>query len=236
MISERYLREYWLIVDVLLEKHKIEATQAIRNLFAENIRRCRRGSIPGVRQTRERLRKALTHAQALRRYAEKAPTRADSIEKRSKKLREALNRLDALIWLEVPSPQVRSILHRLKTSGSLSADELTRPIQALDSTLSVKGARTGRPMELVTNVVRAGCIAWFRAGRKLSFFWNDVEECTGGSLAAFARALLNICALKMSEPALYSALRNAVPYIKSHPNLWRLLPATEPAKTADFPP
>lgn len=151
-----------------------------------------------------------------------------------RKLRDALTGFDAIVWLAVPIPQVRSVLHRLKAGRRLDAAELTKLIDALDRTSSAPGARSGRPMELRTAVVRAGCIAWFRAGRKLSRTWDPLDERVVGPLASFVRDLLDICDLEMSDAALSSALQTALLHIQNHPTLCSAW-AAHSAKAPDFP-
>lgn len=244
-MSKQDQREYWLTVDRLLQQHKFDIEpvtpaactmlEATRTNLADTIGRCRRSSKPSVQQTRKRLRTALTHAQALLLYTQKRPTHADSVEKRTKKLHDALNGFDIVIWLEVPISRVRSILSRLKAGKTLGADELTRLVRAINDTLSTAGARTGRPMKRSTVVVRAGCVAWLRAGRNPSRSWNDAKSCATGKLAAFLRDLFHACDMRVADTALYSAIGEAIPFITSHPNLRSSLPlGDEPAKIADF--
>lgn len=224
--AQRYLPQ----VRELLDNHKLKVPLSTADMLAETVRKCHSPPKQRMRRTRERFRTALTHARALLRYAQKPPTRSESVKKRFDKLRDALNGFDAIVWLSVPIPQIRSVLHRIQAGRTPNTDELTRLIQALSKTTSAAGARSGRPMEQLTAVVRAGCITWFRAGRKLSRTWDDVSEFVGGPLADFIRDLLTLCDLKMKEGALYSAIQAAVPYIENNPNL---RPAS--AKTPDFP-
>ncbi len=213
---------YKSLVRKLLSKHGLRVPESTADMLTRTVTSCRRGWKPNARQavTRQRLGGALTHAEALIRYTKKAPARAESTQTRSESLRDALNSLDAVVWLGVAVPRidVPSLLDRLDT-GSLEYDELTRLAQAITRTLSVDDGPTGRPMERSTAVVRAGCIAWFRAHRKDSYnTWSS--DFSTGPLPRFLRDLLNCCWLYLSSQALYSATKDARRDIRNrHPRI-----------------
>jgi len=213
------IRAYNKIVNKLLIRHALRVPESTTEMLTRAVMKCRRGGKPdaGRSQTRERLRSALSHAEALLRYSANPPTRGESIEKRSETLHDVLDSPDAIIWLgvAVPPVDVPNLLHRLD-AGGLDADELIRLIQAINHTLSLDGARTGHPMERSTTVVRAGCIAWFQAHRKDSYNTWSGQQFADTPLAKFLRDLLNCCWLYLSDQALYSAAKAARRDIRNH--------------------
>ena len=202
---------YKAIVKALLARHNLQVPENTSSMLVKTVMSSRRAKkLSGGRNPiREQLRTALTHVHALLRYTEKRPTRFDSIKKRSKTLREALDSPEAVVWLgvAVPAIDVPGLLHRLDV-GTLNGDELTSLAQAIGNALSTDGARAGRPMERSTSVVRAGCIAWFRGHRKDSYnTWS--QDFSNAPLAKFLRDLLSNCWLHLSDVALYSAAKTA---------------------------
>jgi hypothetical protein len=202
---------YKTLIRKLLSKHGLRVPEGTIEMLTKTLISCRRGWQPttGQDDTRQRLRMALVHAEALRRYIKKPPERPTSIATRSESLRAALDGLDAVVWLAVSVPpiDVSSLLDRLDTDG-LDGEELTRLLQAIDYALAANGKRTGRPVERATSVVRAGCIAWFRAGRRDSYnTWS--RDFAAEPLPSFLRDLLHCCWLDLSAEALYSATKAA---------------------------
>ena len=165
---------------------------------------------------RERLKVARTHATKLLKYANTGSSHPNSIAKRSDRLYLALDHLDAVIWLALayPSVDVPEVLNK----PVLDSDELTDLIRSIDAALSTNnGARTGRPVEKVCRIVRAGCIAWIRAGRKRGYRWDDAAAGLVGPLPELIRDLFSLCAgpqntIHLTDAALHSQLKAALPY------------------------
>jgi len=196
----------------LLARHRLSVPENTTEMIAKTIARRyplqsrRRNTGPSPR---ERLKKALTHAKKLLEYTERKTlsrrTRA-AMSTRSTSLHRALDDVAVVIELATATPQdVVQLLNRV-TSG-LSKDELTRLIQALESTLPARG-KSGRPPKDATRVLRGACIAWLRAGRVEKYTWDEGSGTLKGPLARFALDLFRCCRLEPpNDNALYCALR-----------------------------
>jgi hypothetical protein len=200
----------------LLARHGLSVPDNTTEMIAKTIaKRYSLQSRPrkGEPSPRERLKKALTHAERLLEYAKrkiKDRRLRAAISTRSASLRRALDDLAVVIRLATATPlDVVQLLDRV-TSG-LSKGELTRLIRALKSALAASG-KSGRPPEDATHVLRGACIAWLRAGRAEKYSWDEGSGTLKGPLAKFARDLLRCCRLEPpSDNALYCALRVALP-------------------------
>lgn len=215
-VRARYaLTAFVPLATTLLAHYKLSVPPQTVEMLAKTIQNCRLIERPSNKKsdqelsTRRRLTKVLRHARMLLGYIKRSPSHANSISKRSAALRAALDSWDVVIWVAAANPliDVPKLMIRLDTDR-LNAVELLKLVRALESPPSAP-TRTGRPLEQRAKVIRAGCIAWLRAEKKLSYSWNPLKDRTGGRLAIFLRDLLRTCKIAMSEAALYSALRTA---------------------------
>jgi hypothetical protein len=165
---------------------------------------------------RKRLLKALGHAKKLLEYKLRRVTLADSVKTRYRSLDKELNHLDVRVFLTIPTPY--PYLERLiqcVEKGQLTTWQLRALITFINRALRRNGAPPGRPWERRrTIIVRAGCNAWRRSGCALSRTWNPRTDTTDGALADFIRDLLTLCRLTMTESALDSAIKEAIPDIE----------------------
>lgn len=214
-------------VAALLRKHKLKnVPQSTAEMLVKTIVKSHRLK-PRPKKTkgkepspRERLKVARTHATKLLKYANTGASHANSIAKQSDWLSSALDHWDAVIWLALANPPVD--VPELLNKPVHGSDALIGLVRSLDAALSTNnGTRTGRPVEKVTLIVRAGCIAWIRAGRKRGYRWDQVAAAVVGPLPRFIRDLLSLCAvassnrrLRPTDAALHSALKVAIPYCK----------------------
>jgi hypothetical protein len=222
----------------LIARHKLRVPAKTAEMLANTILKCRvlprrTKQMEAKLPRRRRMQRALAHARKLLEYKQRGTSHADGISTQVKWLRSALNDREVVMWLACAQPRLDASKLFYPVS-SPSQSKLVVLVRALEYCLSSNGDRTGRPRTQRAAVVAAGCITWFRAGRKLSCTWNGVEECTTGPLAEFMRALLKECRLDMMDAALYSALRDAIHYVKNHPNL-RSASVADFAKKTDFP-
>ncbi|MGO9592270.1 MAG: hypothetical protein ACLQFT_20615 [Steroidobacteraceae bacterium] len=213
---KRYsLSAYIPTAKTLLDQHGLTLPDGTVEMLAKTIQKC---SILEPRpkkqkgkdaSPRERLRVALTHARKLFQYTERRPSHSTSIPNRIDSLCDALNHLDAVVWLGVASPpvDVTSFIEQLKNSDlAENRDELSKLIQSLKNVLSAAGERSGRPIARRALVVRAGCIAWLRAGKDVPdrYWWlNKMKE---EPLTDFICDLLKTCKVTMPAKAMYSAI------------------------------
>jgi hypothetical protein len=204
------------VARMLLEKHKLTVPDNTTEMIAKTIARRyelelkpKKGPSP-----RERMKKALAHAAKLLEYTERGTGGRrlhDAISTRSASLHWALSDVGVVIWLATAATpiDVAEVLDGL--TSRLSKEDLTRLIQALQSTLSETG-KSGRPRGETTYVVRGACIAWLRAGHRDKYTWDEFSESLKGPLSEFARELLDYCNLAIpGDNALYCALRVALP-------------------------
>ncbi len=100
------------LVSDLLRKHRLRVPESTIAMLTNTVTSCRRGrrapSTPT--ETRKRLSIALEQATALLEYTKNPPSRAETLGNRVDKLRGELSGFDAIVWLEVPMPRVRSVL------------------------------------------------------------------------------------------------------------------------------
>ena len=225
--AQRYLP----VISELLSKHRLKVPDGTAETLAKTILKCHVLKTRTTSQKaanlprRKRLSRALTHARKLLEYAQRKPSHRNSVPNRVRSLRTALDNGEVVMWLALSTPPIDiPTLLTLPDNGSPAKADLEALVRALEHNLSTKGKRTGRRTGRPMTVVVGGCIAWVRAGRRLSYFWYDAKERAGGSLAAFVRDFLKVCGLQMSEAALHSELRDAVLYIKHHPNLQAIAP------------
>ncbi len=212
------------LVEAILAEHNLSVPEGTAEMLVKTIINChwfkrkpkrQKGKEPSPR---ERLRAALRHAIKLLKYANTRPSHADSIAKRSERLREALNDADVVLWLAVATPRVYVL--ELLNATEFDKDTLTSLNRALSAILSDKsGARTGRPRGELSRIVHAGCIAWLRAGRRGGYSWSRSAGLIG-RLPDFIRDLVSLCAgprkyLQLTtNAALYAQLNVAFPYCK----------------------
>lgn len=233
-------RRYLPVVEELTKSHKLKVPAATIEMLAATIMKCRilkprpkkkKGKELSPRECIERAR---NHARKLLEYTERRPSRADSISKRSASLRKSLDDFNVVIWLAAESPpiDVPSLLGRLE-SDVLSKDELENLIGGLNSTMSRKAERPGRPKGILARVIYAGCYVWASANCERAYH-SDGEKLLG-PLPPFIRDLLSCCdgthqhvryierlrhpkraaGLKITDAALYSALKDALPFCKA---------------------
>jgi hypothetical protein len=219
-------RELSQDVKALLTKHNLTTPEETAEMIVKTIVKCR---VPEPRPTkhkgeepspRRRLTVARTHAIKLLEDTTTGASHKDSVAKRSERLRKALDDSRAVIWLASATPPVHvpELLDRLKTGG-LHKRELAGLVQALDSILSKDGRSTGRPPEETARIVRAGCIAWLRAGQKGCYGWDGFADALVGPLPKFIRDLFSLCAglqntIELTDAALHSQLKVALTYCK----------------------
>jgi len=223
-------RELSREVKALLTKHNLTmpeiTAEMTMEMIVKTIVKCRVPEPRPTKQkgmkksTRDRLLVARRHAKKLLKYTESPPSHAESVPKRSMSLHQALDDWGAVISLASATPRVHvpHLLDRLQ-AGRLRRRELTGLVQVLDSILSKDGKKTGRPLEETARIIRDGCIAWLRAGRKESY-WQREGGPLEGPLPKFIRDLFSLCAGPQNNPhltdaALHSQLKVALPYVES---------------------
>jgi hypothetical protein len=221
-------RELSQAVKALLTKHDLtlpeETAEITVETIAKEIVKCRVSEPRPTKQKdkkkspRDRLLVARRHAKKLLKYTESPPSHAESIPKRSMSLHKALDDWGPVISLASATPRVHvpRLLDRLQARG-LSKRELAGLVQALGSLLSKDGRSTGRPREETARVIRAGCIAWLRAGRSESY-WQSEEGPLTGPLPEFVRDLFSLCPennFQVTDAALHWQLKVALPYCES---------------------
>ncbi len=210
------------LVRQLLKRHRLHVPECTVAMLTNAVTSCRRGRRAPftIAETRKRFGIALEEATVLSEYTRKPPSRRETFTNRVEKLRNELSSLEAIVWLETPMPRVRSVIHNLRAGRVLNANELATLIESLTAALSSGGGRTGRPRAATTFVVRAGCIAWFRAGRRETYnTWRSEgsgKDFANQPLGRFLRDLLNMCWLYLSDAALYSATTEARRSIRAH--------------------
>jgi hypothetical protein len=147
---------------------------------------------PGSRSALPALRVARTHAAKLIEYLSRPPTRKSSVSLRCAKLAAAIRESDiAPLTLAVEDIDPNALLDELE-SGRIDVDTLRGLIRVADAAESASGGM-GRPWAAHTTIIRAGCIAWERAGQKISYGWHDDRDALTGALPDFLRDLLACC-------------------------------------------
>lgn len=196
-MSEYLMQWYRPIVDALLDRYGLSVDDGIRHMLASTIMHNRANPCPAsVRKhsPMPALQKALTHVKALLQYADKPPSRASSLVLRARKLAEAL-RENALVGMELvltkPSFNPLPLLDALD-AGNAERIELLRLLATLEVATG-KAWKVGRPWAAFTVVIRAGCITWQRAGKRVQSRWSVDEETLSGELPDFLRDLIACC-------------------------------------------
>jgi hypothetical protein len=155
-------------------------------------------------------------------------------------LRAALDNPVVLVSLSIPQPGVdwSQLLSELPSKDDVPikeqieairriSDRLEGLVRALDGMLVRPGKPTGRPKEeVLRNIVRAGCIVWYRAGRSESYSnWDSFtknapaeEHGLRGPLIKFLRHLFGWCKVEAEDEALHFAIKAA----RSDPSIQRL--------------
>lgn len=201
-MSEYLLRTYRPVADALLSTHGLSVPVGTRDMLANTImvaRRLPRNSKGESYSPAPTLKKALTHARALLQYVEKPPTRKDSIGKRCTRLRAALvgaggDLLAVELALATKSDHFYPTLRDSLEVGRADAPTLSTLVEALERIQPQSGNwRLGRPREFAKRIVRAGCLAWKRAGRPEHCSWNGASDKLTGPLPDFLRALIACC-------------------------------------------
>lgn len=184
--------------DKLLAKHALHVPEATRDnlasaiaLYLERPQSDQRE--PGSRSVLPALRTARTHARALIEYSKRAPSREASVRLRCEKLAAAIRSGDVLLGMGLALVGIDpdKLLQGLD-ARQYDACVLQRLIEYVDREELSGGAR-GRPWSRDTYLVRAGCITWLRAGKKIGYTWDDEVERLTGDLPAFLRDLTAIC-------------------------------------------
>lgn len=196
-MSEYLLARYRPVVDELLRTHGLAVPPATRDNLAKSVKQSRelpRAATAPKHTPRPALLVAAGHARALLRYAENPPTRPGSIPLRCAKLAMALN-THALVGLALilgsPTFDTSKLLAKLEIN-LIDTKELSSLLSAIDA-LKVSGWKIGRPWAISTPIVRGGCIAWKKSGRRESFTWNEITGSLNGPLPDFLRDLISCC-------------------------------------------
>ena len=184
--------------DKLLAKHSLEVPEATRDnlafaiaLYFERPQTDQRE--PGSRSVLPALRTARTHARALIGYSTRPPSRGASVRLRCTKLAAAIRTREELLGmgLAIVGIDPDTLLQGLDAS-QYDVCVLQRLIEHVDREELAGGAR-GRPWAQDTTIIRAGCITWLRAGKRIGYTWDDEVERLSGDLPAFLRDLTAIC-------------------------------------------
>jgi hypothetical protein len=195
-MSEYLLSQYRPVANALLEQHRLEVPESVRDNLANTILHAREGTPNekgGTHSPMPSLRKADTHARALLNYVNRPPSRASSISNRCAKLSAALNdpRVAMELAIDVPSLDLKRLLEGLAVARADPA-QLACLSEAVELIASNKKV-SGRPWSTAKPIVRGGCIVWKRAGRTESFTWNAGNRTISGPLPAFLGDLLACC-------------------------------------------
>lgn len=211
-MSEHLLQWYRPVADALLSWHGLSVGDNTRHMLATTIMHNRVLSRPDrhKRSPRADLIKVRTHAAKLLEYAEHPPARRSSLTLRHHKLAEALRSDGPLLGIHLifthPAFDPTRLLHALDDGSAIDPKELRRLLRTLDA---IEGQRVkerdearrqdkrtrgiGRPWAAVTTIVRAGCVAWQRAGGHIQSQWSVDEETLSGALPTFLRDLIACC-------------------------------------------
>lgn len=263
-MSKYFLAMYRPVADALLRSHGLSVPSATRDMLANTIMHKRELSRQEPRRRRSRsplpgLRTARTHAARLIEYAAHPPTRNTSIPLHCTKLAAAVRGNNvAGMTLAMKGVDTSALLDSLG-AGNITTGTLRRLVRMIDKIEKQhewerkKGAGIGRPWAAHTVVIRAGCIAWQRAGRRIGYQWNDDTATLTGPLPKFLRDLIECCAgthvlttVKLrAAPAGYrdptspprgNALRSRAPdrVVRDAIRTWQTWCKKHPAKTRTF--
>jgi hypothetical protein len=204
----------------LLAKHRLEVPPGVAVMLTKTVLKCRvlkrRPKQMGTKlPRRKRMQSALKHARKLLEYKRSKPSHPGSVPSQARWLYDSLSDAEVVMWLALARPciDVPTLLARAAPTGP-GRRKLSELVRALEFYLSQEGKRTGRPKGRYAAVVTGGCIAWVRAGKKLSPEWNAKKKHPRGPLVSFVRDLLMQCGVKMTEIALGSALYVAIPDVE----------------------
>lgn len=209
--------------DNLLAKHALKVPGTTRDnlafaiaLYLERAQSDQRD--PGSRSVLPALRTARTHARALIEYTTRPPSRVTSVRLRCEKLAAAIRSGRELLGLGLAIVGIDpdNLLQGLDAC-QYEVSVLQRLIEHVDREELAGGAR-GRPWARDTTLIRAGCITWLRAGRRIGYTWDDEVERLSGELPAFLRDLTAIC---RGRPASDNAIRTGI-------GQWQRLAAKNP--------
>ncbi len=198
--------------DKLLAKHSLEVPEATRDnlafaiaLYFERPQTDQRE--PGSRSVLPALRTARTHARALIGYSTRPPSRGASVRLRCTKLAAAIRTGEELLGmgLAIVGIDPDKLLQGLDAC-QYDVCILQRLIDHVDREELAGGAR-GRPWAQDTTIIRAGCITWLRAGKRIGYTWDDEVERLSGDLPAFLRDLTSIC---RGRPVSDNAIRTGI--------------------------
>lgn len=199
-MSEYLLGKYLPVADALLAAHGLAVPDTSRHMLATCIMHNRELSPPkprppGSRSALPALRIARAHARKLIDYATHPPTREASITLRCVKLADAIRSNEPLVRLELvladPPIDSNALLDEL-AAGRFDVDVLRRVVELADERECDHGG-IGRPWATHTSVIRAGCIAWRRAGRTNDARWIMDKDRLAGALPDFVRDLIACC-------------------------------------------
>lgn len=263
-VSEFFLVKFRPVVDAVLNTHGLAVPDTTRDMLANTIAHNRELPMSnpkplGSRSALPTLRTARTHAKKLIEYVAHPPTRKVSVPLRCAKLAAAVrgNKI-AGMTLAMESVGTNALLDSLD-AGNVTAGTLRRLVRMIDKIEKQhererkKGAGIGRPWAAHTRVIRAGCIAWQRAGYRIGYQWNDDTATLTGALPEFLRDLIECCAgthvlttvKPRAAPAGYrdptspprgNALRSRTPdrVVRDGIRAWQTWCKKHPAKTRTF--
>lgn len=226
-MSEYLLAKYGQDVAALLTAHGLTVPDQTRELLADKIGSCREQLADDHEATATTsARQAAGYVRKLLDYKVKPPSRAESVPNLCKKLASTLLNgplaIDLGLSESYPASDFVALLEALE-GGSPD----TQSLQLLDDALSAVIAQSsgkqcgGRPWGSKRAIVRAGLVAWLRAGRTIrDYTWDAANEELTGALPEFLFALLAACGLAMSPVALNQAIRKDMDelqnYVDSH--------------------
>lgn len=225
------LSTYEPIARALLKRHKLgriprQTVEAVTKVIYKSLVVHSRLSLrePDSLTPRERLVEARKAANKILSFRANPPSRRATLSRQARNLRSALGFVGVGAWLApiAPLPQIQSYLTklgRLERSGvgGPTKVELAQLMEALDQTLSLPSKTTGRPRALVRLIVDSACVVWRRSKpkRPLSCSWDLRANRVRGTLAVFIRDYAETCGVKVSEHALYSAMRVTLKFANS---------------------
>jgi hypothetical protein len=245
--NRRALVTYERVARCLLNKHGLRVPLNTAEMLAKTIRRHRDPSLPRYKSAAaEDIERARAAAKWLCKYTEQRVFHPGSIPTQCAKMRAALDSPVVTMSLAINQPSVdwARLFSELPSTADIPIKKQVESIRrvkhrledlvrALDGLLSVARKPTGRPPnEVLRDVVRAGCIAWHRAGRNESYNNWDISEkgiptdeqgnptapVLRGPLIYFLRLLLAWCKVEAGDVALHSAIKAA----RADPTIQRL--------------
>jgi hypothetical protein len=193
--------------EAIFTKHGLDLDERGVSLIADTILTARGRVKEEKGQTRfsiARYRRALAQAEALLRFAERAPTRGvHAVRVRASKLRDLLSGAEVAVRFAVlGAGDINVMLEHLENGHPSRAEieHLCGSLRTMTARVDERRCRLGRPPSVTTYVVRGGLIAWRNAGRKERYSFDDAgEQQLRGALPDFLRELLQACGIPVDR-------------------------------------